>query len=570
MCADLRRITGRPLVDADGNPITDVEIPTMFGWTLELGAGKSKLVGDGSRFSPLVFDGGARLYLHRYYRYQTRLADALRRRASARHEAEPALLERELGRLFGDEGGIRGDALQREAAAVAAGHGLTVLSGGPGTGKTTTVVRLIALLQAISIEQRGAPLRVVLLAPTGKAAARLEETIGQHVAGLQCSEAVRAAMPRHAETIHRALGFRPATPTRFHYGSEVQLPADLVLVDEASMVDLALMSKLLDAVPESARVVLVGDKDQLASVEAGAILGDICNAGEQPAPTTPTPIGECLVELVHNYRFRSDSGIGSLARAIKSGRRDDARARLIAAERGELDDLGLVPLEDPDALPQVLRPAVVRGYGEYLRATTPEERLARLGAYRLLTPHRRGPFGVERLNLLVEQLLADAGLIDPSTPWYAGRPILVTANDYQLQLFNGDVGMLLDDEHGRVRACFPAGAGTGDASGLRWISPARLPAVESVYAMTVHKSQGSEFDEVGLVVPRHVSAILTRELLYTGLTRARRHAVLYGQIQAVVDAIGQAIDRASGLREALWGEVAAEMAGDAALADSDR
>jgi exodeoxyribonuclease V alpha subunit len=169
----------------------------------------------------------------------------------------------------------------------------------------------------------------------------------------------------------------------------------------------------------------------------------------------------------------------------------------------------------------------------------------------LLTPHRRGPFGVERLNALVEQLLADAGLVDPSTPWYAGRPILVTANDYQLQLFNGDVGILMEDEHGRVRACFPG----GERGSLRWISPARLPAVESVYAMTVHKSQGSEFEEVGLVVPHHVSAILTRELLYTGLTRARRRAVLYGRREAVLDAIGRRIDRASGLREALWGDV---------------
>jgi exodeoxyribonuclease V alpha subunit len=355
------------------------------------------------------------------------------------------------------------------------------------------------------------------------------------------------------------------------------LPADVVLVDEASMVDLALMSKLLDAVPEDARIVLVGDKDQLASVEAGAILGDICNAGDvgearrSPAfagrlddvlgTVAPPPvaagapvIGDCLVELVHNYRFRTDSGIGSLAKAIKSGRRDEARTRLLAAERGELEDLGLVALEDTDSLAAVLRTAVIRGYGEYLRARTPQERLARLGAYRLLTPHRRGPFGVERLNALVEQLLADAGLVDPSTPWYAGRPVLVTANDYQLQLFNGDVGMLLEDEHGRVRACFPG----GHDGALRWISPARLPAVESVYAMTVHKSQGSEFDEVGLIVPRHVSAILTRELLYTGLTRARRRAVLYGQIQGVVDAIGRRIDRASGLREALWGDVDAE------------
>jgi exodeoxyribonuclease V alpha subunit len=569
VCADLRRIHDRALVDRDGQPIADVVIPSVFEWALKLAEGRSPLVGDGSKPTPLVFDGGARLYLHRYFRYQDRLARALKRGAATEHAIDPVWLRRELDALFVDEGGIVADARQREAAAVAALRGLTVMSGGPGTGKTTTVVRLLALLQSLALSERGVALRVLLLAPTGKAAARLEETIAGHVARLHCSDEVRAAMPRQAQTIHRALGFRPGTPTRFFHGADMPLPADLVLVDEASMVDLALMAKLFDAVPEHARVVLVGDKDQLASVEAGAILGDVCNAAQggargrspgfaarlapvltqPPAIDASTPaIGDCLVELVRNYRFDEHSGIGTLAAAIKAGHRDEARARLMAAQRGELDDLVLVPLDDADALATVLRGSVVAGYGRFLRATTPTERLARLGEFRLLSPHRGGPFGVERLNALCEQLLADAGLVDPSGPWYDGRPILVTANDYQLQLFNGDVGVLMEDEHGRMRACFEG------PTGLRWISPARLPAVESVYAMTVHKAQGSEFDEIGLVVPQKVSAILTRELVYTGLTRARRRAVLYGRAEVVVDAIAARIDRASGLREALWGE----------------
>ncbi len=567
VCADLRRIVARTLLDADGAPIEGVELPSLFRWVMALGEG-SRLVGDGTGHTPLVFDGGARLYLWRYFRYQHELALALSRRAARVDDLPVAELGPRLDRLFAARGPLAADPRQREAAAVAAMRGLTVLSGGPGTGKTTTVVRMLALLQSLALAKGGPPLRIALLSPTGKAAARMVETIGAHVDALDCDDTTKRAIPRTASTIHRFLGWRPGTPTRFLHHAGLPVAADVVLVDEASMVDLALLAKLVDAVPEHARIVLVGDKDQLASVEAGAILGDVCNAGarerggrsaafvqrlaalggdstiDEHAP----PVADCVVELAHNYRFGSQSSIGGLAAAIKAGRSDEALARLRAARDDSHGDLQLLPLGEPEALPQVLRSAVIDGYRGYLHAQDPEARLARLGEFRLLSPHRRGAFGIERLNLVVERVLAEAGLVAPDGDWYDGRAVMVTSNDYQLQLFNGDVGVVCPDEDGRLRAWF----GTPGAE-LRSFAVARLPAVESVYAMTVHKSQGSEFDRIAMLVPPQLSPILTRELLYTGLTRARREVLLFGTPEIVAEAIDRRIERASGLRDALWG-----------------
>lgn len=570
VCADLRRIVERTITDAEGHELRDLAIPSMFAWVMAL-SGASALVGDGDRPTPLVFDGDARLYLYRYHRYEQMLATGLASRAGTTHSIDTAVARSTLDRLFAAEGGLALDDRQREAAAVAAMRGLTVLSGGPGTGKTTTVVRMLALLQSLQLARGLPPLRVALAAPTGKAAARLVESIGKQVDALDCDDAVKRAIPRTASTIHRLLGFRGGSTTRFLHDAELPLSVDVVVVDEASMVDLALMAKLVDAVPPHARLVLVGDKHQLASVEAGAILGDICDAGTREhvgrsagfaaqlgevtgalAPASGDtdagpPVRDCLVDLVQNHRFGPDSGIGRLADAIKHGRSDEAMSRLqgaIGARRGELT---MVPMTEADALPQVLRTSILEGYRSYLETDEPLLRLARLLQFRLLSPHRRGPFGVERLNQIVEQTLAHDGRIQPAGAWYDGRPILVTSNDYQLGLFNGDVGVVGRDGDGRLRAYFAGADGA-----LRGFAPSRLPAVETVFAMTVHKSQGSEFDRVGLLVPRQISSLLTRELLYTAITRARAHVTLFGAAKVVADAIGKRIERASGLRDALW------------------
>lgn len=569
VCADLRRIVERPATDADGQELAGLDTPSLFEWVMAL-SGNATLVGDGSTGKPLVFDGDARLYLYRYHRYERMLADALRSRAARTVEIDVVAARATLDRLFAARGDLAFDERQREAAAVAALRQLTVLSGGPGTGKTTTVVRMLALLQSLQLARGLPPLRIALAAPTGKAAARLAESIGRQLADLPCDDAVKATIPRQASTIHRLLGVRGGSSTRFVHDANLPLSTDVVVVDEASMVDLATMAKLLDAVPATARIVLVGDKHQLASVEAGAILGDICDAGRREhAPRSPqfavalsalvdvspsdrpasdVPIADCLVDLVQSHRFDSASAIGGLADAIKHGRSDEAVQRLQAAIGAKGGQLAMVPVTEGDELPSVLRPLILDGYRPVLETSDPAERLARLGRFRLLSPHRRGPFGVERLNALVEQTLGLGVRMQSGTPWYDGRPILVTTNDHQLGLFNGDVGVVCKGDDGRLRAWFAGGDGA-----LRSFAPSRLPAVETVFAMTVHKSQGSEFDRIGLLVPRQLSSLLTRELLYTAVTRARERVTLFGAARAIADAIGKRIERASGLRDALWG-----------------
>ena len=337
VCADLKTLTDRPVLDAEGMPVSDLQLPPAFAWVMELGG--SPLVSDGGRPTPLVIDSAARLYLARYWRYQSRLAAALRDRAREPADDFDAVRVRaSLDRLFSSRGGPRPDTRQRLAAIVAMLRRLAIISGGPGTGKTTTVVRILAALQEEALAAGRPALRIELLAPTGKAAARMVESIRANKAGLHTSEAVKATIADEASTIHRRLGFRPYAPTRFTHDADNPLPADVVLVDEASMVDLALMAKLVDAVPRRARLILLGDKDQLASVEAGAILGDICDAhGEHrysrelaeqvhalaPDELAPLAVGpsrtgiwDCMVHLTHSYRFDGQSGIGALARAV--------------------------------------------------------------------------------------------------------------------------------------------------------------------------------------------------------------------------------------------------------------
>lgn len=590
VCADLHRLLAQPLLDEEGQPLP-VELPGLSVWAMDLGA--SPLVSAGERPTPLVFDGGARLYLARYWRYQTALARGLRERVEQRPGGvDPQQLGEGLSRLFSERGEHQADPWQRLAAVVAAQRGLTVISGGPGTGKTSTVVRILALLQEQALARGERPLRMQLFAPTGKAAARLGEAITERLQTLPVDDAVRRSIPTQPSTIHRGLGFRPSTPTHFSHDAENPLPVDLALVDEASMVDLALMAKLVDAVPPGARLVLLGDKNQLASVEAGAILGDVCRtdvrpgyspefreelqtlvgdralpeelregpgealgeaSGAPPREAGTPGIGDCIVELVHSYRFSAEGGIGGLARAVNGGDGEATVAALgepVPPNRVGADEraVALVRLGEDDELRAVLEPVVREGFTGLLRSRDPEERLDALGRFRLLSPHRQGRYGVVALNRLVEEQLSKAGLINARDVWYDGRPVIVTENDHQLELYNGDVGFVHRDPHGQTRVVFGTAGG-----GLRWLAPARLPPHETVFAMTVHKSQGSEFDRVALILPAAVSPVLTRELVYTAITRARRQIVIYGTAEVLREAVERRIDRASGLREALWG-----------------
>jgi exodeoxyribonuclease V alpha subunit len=570
VCLDLPQlVNGAPLADEAGVPI-ESDWPPLTEWMSTLRASALVAPATAEAVTPLVLEDAGRLYLRRYWEHQTRLVEGISVRAKGEGaRVDNACLAEGLTRLFETDGHTRADD-QRLAALIAVLRRFCVISGGPGTGKTYTVLRILALLveQALAA---GAPApRVLLLAPTGKAAARLTESIRAGKPHLACDAAVIAAIPEEAATIHRGLGAMPDRSTYYRHGPEHPLPADVVIVDEASMVDVALMARLIAALPCEARLILLGDQDQLASVEAGAVLGDICNSGAprvfsrrfgervksllgtEPASALPVAkdampsgITDCVVQLEHNYRYRSDSGIGRLARAITAGDSDAALAAMAASESvGRMD-----PAPD-GTLNAALQRLVREGCTSYFDCSDPLLRLRALERFRVLCAHRRGPFGVETMNALIERLLADDGKIRPDGQFYVGRPILITRNDYQLRLFNGDVGTISADPQrpgGRV-AVFVGADGMP-----RRLAPSRLPPHETVFAMSVHKSQGSEFDSVVVLLPDQPSPVVTRELLYTAVTRARQHAIVCASPSMLQHAVAQRTQRASGLREALWG-----------------
>lgn len=521
--------TRRGHVCVDLYDVGDLGFPDVDDWCRALSS--SALVGgaDGPR-TPLVLVG-TRLYLRRYFEHEAALAQAIRSRVAR----APAPAGIALSALFGAPP-PSGPDLQRRAAEIALDRRLTVVSGGPGTGKTTVVARILAALLS---GDPGAHVR--LLAPTGKAAARLEEAVRAEAAELDLPPEVRAAFPETASTIHRALRPVGGSRVRFAHDAEHPLPDDIVVVDEASMVDLALMRRLLEAIPQRARVILLGDKDQLASVEAGAVLGELC-AGVPPLDALEREgIWDCVVQLEHSYRFADDEGIGALSRAIRRG---DPEGALRVLDAG--GSVRLLPRPAPGTLGSELGGIVAEGYGPLCRAAAPADGLAALRGFRLLCAHRRGPWGVEGLNPAVERALARTGGLQPDGPWYARRPLLVTRNDYRQGLFNGDQGVLfrVDDA---LRAWF-----VGTDGALRALAPGRLPPHETALAMSVHKSQGSEFEEVAVVLPPRGSPLLTRELLYTAVTRARSRVVLVGAPVDVRAAIETRVRRTSGLGEAVW------------------
>ena len=419
------------------------------------------------------------------------------------------MLNQRLQALFPPEagGGVNRQGL---AALAAVRRKFCVISGGPGTGKTHTLVLILALMLEL---ERGRKLRIAVAAPTGKAAARIQDSIQGVKATLPCDEAVKAQLPERATTIHRLLGYVPDS-AQFRHNADNPLPFDVVAVDEASMVDLALMAKLFQAIPPSARVILLGDKDQLASVEAGAVLGDICSAS---LPTKHV-LADCVVQLQRNYRFGEQSAIYRLSSAINTGQPDEVLRILRDCQGGVATDLVAAALPRRAELKAALRERVTAGFSAFLKASDPLQALAALAQFRILCALREGPFGVAGLNQMTEEILDEAGLLRPQGPWYSRRPIMITRNDYNLKLFNGDIGIILPEkESGEPRAFFP-----GPDNTLRQFLPLRLPEHETAYALTVHKSQGSEFDRVLLVLPDRDSPVLSRELLYTGITRARK------------------------------------------------
>jgi exodeoxyribonuclease V alpha subunit len=558
ICLNLADIAGTDIL-VDGS---EQRVP-MLGELQEQLAG-TRVVGAPGDFKPLVLDGDGRLYLYRYWKYERDLARVILEKAGTPGIGlDEALLGEGLQRLFPVSKG-EGSDWQKIAAVAAVQKRFCVISGGPGTGKTTTVVKIIALLLEQAKERS---LRIALAAPTGKAAARLKESIRLMKEKLDCSAAIKLLIPEEVSTIHRLLGVR-AGSVRFRHSEDNLLPHNVVIVDEASMVALPLMAKLAVALKADARLILLGDRDQLASVEAGAVLGDICGggrkepfstgfvgfvksiAGEQVPAGPPTsanfPLSDSLVVLKRNYRFGADSGIGAVARAVNAGEGTNAIA-LLKEESNVNSSWHNVPAHD--SLKKALAERISNGYGPYLAAKTPAEALERFDSFRILCALRQGAYGVAGINALVEEILAEKGMIEQHNRWYPGRPVMVTVNDYHLKLFNGDIGIVLPDPEngGNPRVWFPAHEG-----GIRNVSPVRLPAHETVFAMTVHKSQGSEFDRVLMLLPDRDSEALTRELIYTGITRAKNEVEIWGDQAVFVEAVSRKIDRKSGLNEALW------------------
>ncbi|MBL8259219.1 MAG: exodeoxyribonuclease V subunit alpha [Candidatus Competibacteraceae bacterium] len=527
----------------------------------------SPVVGWPGERHPLILDRRGRLYLYRYWSYERQLADDLLQRAEADWETvEETRLRADLDRLFPRHPDLEGPDGQKVAAAVAALKRLCVISGGPGTGKTSTVLRILALLAARSGER---PLRIALAAPTGKAAARLQEAIRAAKPGLGLEPEQAAQIPEEASTLHRLLGGRPDSAS-FRYSGENPLPLDVLVVDEVSMVGLALMAKTVGALPLESRLILLGDKDQLASVEAGSVLGEICAGAGRFSPafrarladltgeTLPrgreasSPLTDAIVLLRHSFRFGAASGIGALARAVNRGDAAEAFSLLDDSRHGDIDWRSLA---DAQALPEQLARPVTAGFKPYLQAVAsraePAKIFERFNRFRVLGALRGGPFGVEALNRLCETVLHDRKLIDNRQAWYPGRPVMIARNDYNLRLFNGDIGIALPDpnEPGRVKVFFLGSDGV-----LRGFAPARLPEHETVYAMTAHKSQGSEFERVLVVTPDQPSPVLSRELVYTALTRAKQQASFYGAPAVFAAAVERRLRRSSGLRDRLWVE----------------
>ncbi len=563
---------------------------------------------------PLVQDVQGRLYLHRYFDYEQRLARRLHAACIPAGDGPPdaaqrALLASWLQRPADAMPGPSSEPLdaasgspatgspatgspvlaaagqadeidwQRQAAALALLRRFVLISGGPGTGKTSAVVRLLACLLTLEPDTR-----VVLAAPTGKAAARMQQALLVQAGGLP--EEIRAALPTTATTLHRLLG-RGDGVAGFRHHAGAPLPLDVLVIDEASMLDLALATHVFEAVPLGARIILLGDRDQLAAVQSGAVFAELSRSQQFSADTrralaelTATPqllapaavmtepttassragsgLTDAVVWFTRQYRFAADSAISGLAQAVRTG----ATERALALLGQPSPELTWQP--HPPATPdRIWLAGMAMGFDGFLQAVSgradPAAVFEAFEQFRVLCARRGGPWGTAALNAALASWARDQ-VQGPSqqavdSPWFKGRPVLILRNDAVLGLFNGDVGIVLPDGAGELQVCFQQADGS-----MRWIAPVRLPEHDSAYAMTIHKSQGSEFARVAVLLPAESSPVLTRELLYTGITRARTHVLLQASAERVREAIDRPTERRSGLLDRL-----SEAAGNAGM-----
>ena len=572
ICLDLAEYAGKHIhPDSQQDGMGTFVCPPLSDWIKQLL--ESGVAAENKAGTPLVL-AGSRLYLSRYREYEISIAGFIKQRAASVHrELDYTSLGRDLNKLFKPLHAKETD-WQKIAAIVAANRSFCVITGGPGTGKTFTVARILALL--ISQNKDRKPLRIFLSAPTGKAASRLQQAI------IETGLVQNGTEPLQATTLHRLLGHVPNSPY-FRHNAENPLAADIVVIDEASMVDLPLMAKLMQAVPASAMLILLGDRYQLSSVQPGSVLSDICGtemmtgfsddflqtiedltgsaimlSPSNAIGKTSSPLQDSFVELVHSYRFEPESSIARLSRAVKDG--DSEEALDILLTPGD-ESTSWLEIPAPAELEKTLQDSqLVRNFKAMQQAADPDSCFSMLDDFRLLCGLRQGPFGVERVNQILEKLFARqdkthsaqqfSNMHTYGKPFLTVRPILVVKNDYNLRLFNGDVGIIMPDPENKnsVQAFFRDQPGM-----VRTIAPPLLPGHETVFAMTVHKSQGSEFNRLVLILPDQDSPVLTRELLYTAITRARAKVEIWGKKEIFAAAVKRKIKRTSGLAEELRG-----------------
>lgn len=556
ICLDLNEFDNPDFIKNKYGENIESKIPSTSEFIAKLS--NTTVVGQPGEFKPLILENKNRLYLNRYWTYQESLTKFIKDRVHKIQEINnPLVVNNLLDRLFSGNSNGKID-WQKFSAITALLKDFCVITGGPGTGKTHTVAKILALLLA---QNNCGNLRIQLAAPTGKAAVRLQDSIKQVKKELNCPDEIRAMIPEEAATIHRILGTIPYSPY-FRHNTDNPLEVDVIVVDEASMVDLALMTKLTSALPSKAKLILLGDNNQLASVEAGAVLADICGSTLEQyytqefvekieglyrqkleirtIETNKSGIKDCIVRLQKSYRFESQKGIGALSQFVNSGEADHA---IDVLQSDQYPDVTWHDLTDH------ILPDILHEFGKISDSKNIAELFNQFERFRILCALREGPFGVKAINAQVEQFIKRKNNIKQNELWYAGQPILITENDYSLNLFNGDLGIVFpnDDNDNELRVFFP-----GPDGALRKLRPFRLPVYEIAYAITVHKSQGSEFDKVIMILPDKDSPILSRELLYTGITRAAKQVEIWSNEQVFRAAVSRKTKRTSGLRDAVW------------------
>ncbi len=557
ICIDISEICGEKIEDSPFvYPDKDIWIRSLE---------ESHVIGKPGEYKPLILDNRSRLYLFRYWEYQQILSDIILKRISNNNiNVDCSLLNKGINRFFHGSASNKEIDWQNVAAIVPILKNFSVISGGPGTGKSTIVSKIMALLIDQAVRET---LRFALVTPTGKAASRLQESLVRSKEELDIPDEIKNKIPHKTSTIHRLLRTVSDTPY-FYYNADNKLPVDVVIVDEASMIDLALMSKLFQAVPLSARIILLGDMNQLASVEAGAVFGDICNTGNKnyfskyfckkienmtgikfnyfDKRPDKTGVHDIIINLKKNYRFNEKSGIGEVTKAINSG---DGLKVVEILKSTDYPHVYWKNLSDMKGSDSSFKSEIIKGYSEYLQAKTPLESIETFGKFRVLCALRKGFYGAVDINIKIENILKKAGLIKSDTLWYKGRPVMIKGNDYDLKLYNGDIGIAMPDmeSNNEIRVFF-----IGENRSLRKIHPVQLGDHETVFAMTVHKSQGSEFENIILVFPDHESPVVTRELIYTGISRASKNVQVWAKENIFIVGIEKKIERSSGLKDILW------------------